>query len=344
MQMDSRKKIALIYGGDSSEAEVSVNSGKNVASCIDRAKYIVYEILLKQGSWRVLNPSGEEVSQEIAMQGLGNISSVGVEVDKTDFSFTYDGVKTKFDLAYIMIHGTPGEDGLLQGYFEMMGIPHNTCSAFVAALTFDKHSCKRFLDFAGIKLAKDVFIRRGSEYSVDQIVEKLGLPVFVKPTNGGSSFGVTKVKRAEDLKAAVDLVFKEYDSALVEECIVGREVTNGIYTSGKELVKLPVTEIVTDREFFDYQAKYLGESKEICPALMPDELRDRITDTSELIYNYMGCKGLVRMDYIISGEDIYFLEMNAVPGMTAMSLIPGQVKAAGISMQEFCNTLIENIK
>ncbi len=342
--MDNRKKIALIYGGDSSESEVSVNSGKNVALCIDKEKYLLYEVLLKQGSWRVLNPDGGEVELEYAMQGLRDIASVGVEVDKTDFSFVHNGEKVKFDLAFIMIHGTPGEDGLLQGYFEMLGIPHNTCSAFVASLTFDKHSCKRFLDFAGIKLAKDVFLRRGSSYSLDKITEQLGLPVFVKPTNGGSSFGVTKVKRQEDLQAAIELVFKEYDSALVEECIVGREVTNGIYMKNGELVKLPVTEIVTEREFFDYQAKYLGESNEICPANIPDLLREKITSTSELIYNYMGCKGLVRMDYIISGEDIYFLEMNAVPGMTAMSLIPGQVRAAGIPMEEFINTLIEEIK
>ena len=315
-----------------------------MALCIDKKKYLLYEVLLKQGSWRVLNPDGGEVELEYAMQGLRDIASVGVEVDKTDFSFVHNGEKVKFDLAFIMIHGTPGEDGLLQGYFEMLGIPHNTCSAFVASLTFDKHSCKRFLDFAGIKLAKDVFLRRGSSYSLDKITEQLGLPVFVKPTNGGSSFGVTKVKRQEDLQAAIELVFKEYDSALVEECIVGREVTNGIYMKNGELVKLPVTEIVTEREFFDYQAKYLGESNEICPANIPDRLREKITSTSELIYNYMGCKGLVRMDYIISGEDIYFLEMNAVPGMTAMSLIPGQVRAAGIPMEEFINTLIEEIK
>lgn len=342
--MDSRKKIALIYGGDSSEAEVSVNSGKNVASCIDKTRYMVYEVLLKQGHWRVLNPNGEAIEVEFALNGLSNISSVGVEIDKTDFSFLNNGEKIKFDIAYIMIHGTPGEDGLLQGYFEMLGIPHNTCSAFVAALTFDKHSCKRFLDFAGIKMAKDVFLRRGSKYSSGRIVEELGLPVFVKPTNGGSSFGVTKVKRMEDLQAAIELVFKEYDSAIIEECILGREVTNGIYSNNGALVKLPVTEIVTDREFFDYEAKYLGESKEICPAEIPDDLRDRITATSELIYNYMGCKGLARMDYIIRGEDIYFLEMNTVPGMTAMSLIPAQVRAAGIDMKDFFNTIIENIK
>jgi D-alanine-D-alanine ligase len=308
----------------------------------------VYEVLLRGVDWLVLNPSGEDVEEELPQRCLDALCAgaveAGVQVDKSDFSFVHEGGKVKFDMAFIMIHGTPGENGLLQGYLEMMGVPYNTCSAYVSAITFDKHSCKRFIEHAGIRMAKDVFIRRGSGYNPQEIVAELGLPVFVKPTNGGSSFGVTKVKRQEDLQAAIELVFKEYDSALVEECIVGREVTNGIYMKNGELVKLPVTEIVTEREFFDYQAKYLGESNEICPANIPDRLREKITSTSELIYNYMGCKGLVRMDYIISGEDIYFLEMNAVPGMTAMSLIPGQVRAAGIPMEEFINTLIEEIK
>jgi D-alanine-D-alanine ligase len=247
-------------------------------------------------------------------------------------------------MAFIMIHGTPGENGLLQGYLEMMGVPYNTCSAYVSAITFDKHSCKRFIEHAGIKMAKDVFIRRGSGYNPQEIVAELGLPVFVKPTNGGSSFGITKVKRVEDLEAAVELVFKEYDSVIIEESIVGRELTNGIYQDGDELVKLPVTEIVTTREFFDYEAKYLGESQEICPADIPCGLTARIQETTEKIYKYMGCSGLVRMDYIVRGEEIFFLETNTVPGMTPMSLVPAQVRAAGISVGEFVNTLIENIR
>jgi D-alanine-D-alanine ligase len=173
---------------------------------------------------------------------------------------------------------------------------------------------------------------------------ELGLPVFVKPTNGGSSFGITKVKRVEDLEAAVELVFKEYDSVIIEESIVGRELTNGIYQDGDKLVKLPVTEIVTTREFFDYEAKYLGESQEICPADIPCGLTARIQETTEKIYKYMGCSGLVRMDYIVRGEEIFFLETNTVPGMTPMSLVPAQVRAAGISVGEFVNTLIENIR
>jgi D-alanine-D-alanine ligase len=192
-------------------------------------------------------------------------------------------------------------------------------------------------------MAKDVFIRRGAAYCAEEIVSELGLPVFVKPTNGGSSFGITKVKKVEDLEAAVELVFKEYDSVIIEESIVGRELTNGIYARGGELVKLPVTEIVTTREFFDYEAKYLGESQEICPAQISAELTAQIQETTEKIYKYMGCSGLVRMDYIVRDGEIFFLETNTVPGMTPMSLVPAQVRAAGISMEEFVNTLIENI-
>jgi D-alanine-D-alanine ligase len=279
-----------------------------------------------------------------ALGSLQDPQNSGVEVDKTGFSFEFNGRKVKFDMAFIMIHGTPGENGLLQGYLEMMGVPYNTCSAYVSAITFDKHSCKRFIEHAGIKMAKDVFIRRGSSYNAEEIVEQLGLPLFVKPTNGGSSFGITKVKKLEDLVPAIELVFREYDSVIIEESIVGRELTNGIYPKGDKLVKLPVTEIVTTREFFDYEAKYLGESQEICPAHIPDDLTRRIQDTTEQIYRYMGCSGLVRMDYIVKGEDIYFLETNTVPGMTAMSLVPAQVRAAGISMEEFVNTLIDNIR
>ncbi|MBQ7773693.1 MAG: D-alanine--D-alanine ligase [Bacteroidales bacterium] len=339
-----KKSIALIYGGNSEEAGISIQSGKNVSGCICREKYDVYEVLLRGVNWRVLNPDGDAVGEDLARKCLENPPEVGVEVDKTDFSFVYGGKKVKLDMAFIMIHGTPGENGLLQGYLEMMGVPYNTCSAYVSAITFDKHSCKRFIEHAGVKMAKDVFLRRGTGYSVEEIVGQLGLPVFVKPTNGGSSFGITKVKSVEQLAPAIELAFREYDSVIIEESITGRELTNGIYPDGDELVRLPVTEIVTSREFFDYEAKYLGESQEICPAQIPDELTARIQDTTEKIYRYMGCSGLVRMDYIVSGDDIYFLETNTVPGMTAMSLVPAQVRAAGISMSEFFNTLIDNIR
>lgn len=317
--MKMKKNIALIYGGNSSEWQISIQSGKFVASHIDKDRYNVYEVLLRGASWSV----------------------GGTEIDKTDFSLTVGGEKIRFDMAFILIHGTPGENGLLQGYLEMLGVPFNTCSAFVSALTFDKHSCKRFLDFAGVKMAKDLFLRRGSEYTPAEIVRDLGLPLFVKPSNGGSSFGVTKVKHEDELAAAMEEAFKECDSVLIEEALRGRELTNGIYCEGGRLITLPVTEIITEREFFDYDAKYLGESNEVCPAEIPETLSEKVREMTAFIYNYLGCKGLVRMDYILSGEDIYFLEINTVPGMTPMSLVPGQVRAAGIDLQQFFTTLIE---
>ena len=314
-----KKNIVLIYGGNSSEWQISIQSGKFVASHIDRSRYNVYEVLLRGASW----------------------SMDGKEIDKTDFSVTVNGERIKFDMAFILIHGTPGENGLLQGYLEMLGIPFNTCSAFVSSLTFDKHSCKRFLDFAGVKMAKDLFIRRGSSYSPAEMARELGLPLFVKPSSGGSSFGVTKVKHEAELEKAIEEAFKECDSVLVEEAVSGREVTNGIYRENGKLVVLPVTEIITEREFFDYDAKYLGQSNEVCPAQIPDSLYEKVRQTTAFIYEYFGCKGLVRMDYMIKGEDVYFLEINTVPGMTPMSLVPGQVRAAGIDMQHFFTTLIE---
>lgn len=369
-----RKNIALIYGGNSLEAEISIKSGKNVADNLDRDRYNIYEVLLRGESWRVINPNGEIVpggfaeellNGEIEIEkGYVNVDEAsvnannsgahgrikigdmqklpGTEIDKTDFSFTFGGVKTRFDYAFIMIHGNPGENGVLQGYLEMMDIPFNTCSSFVSTITFDKHSCKRFLDFSGVNLAKDIFIRKEDFCfaDCDSIIEKLGLPLFVKPSDGGSSFGVTKVKRPNELAEAIKMVFEVSSSVLVEECIKGREVTNGIYTVNGKIVNLPVTEIVTDREFFDYEAKYLGQSREICPAPLGDELTRRVQRTSEKIYGYLGCKGLVRMDYFIRDDEIYFLELNTVPGMTAMSLVPAQVRAAGITMKELFNSLI----
>ncbi|MDY3293359.1 MAG: D-alanine--D-alanine ligase [Candidatus Egerieousia sp.] len=322
----AKKSIAVIYGGNSSEHQVSIQSGKNVAANLDRERYDVYEILIKGKSWTLIARNGEEMEP--------------AEIDKTDFS----AAGVHFDVAFIMIHGTPGENGLLQGYFEMLEIPFTTCNAFVSNIAFDKYSCKRFLDFAGVKFAKDCYIRKGRPYSPRSIVAQLGLPLFIKPTNGGSSFGVTKVKSMEEIEPAVERAFLENDAVMAEEAIVGREVTNGIFTDRGKIVNLPVTEIVTEREFFDFEAKYQGLSKEICPAPLPPHITEQIQQMTTHIYTFMGCSGLVRMDYIIKGEEIFFLEMNMVPGMTPMSLIPAQVRAAGIEIKEFFTALIESAK
>lgn len=333
------KNIAVIYGSDSSEWEVSVRSGQFTASQIDGEKYNVYEIFARFGSWS-LAAYRENGGERIAMS-----EDVRPQIDKTDFSAVIDGRKIKFEYAYIMQHGTPGENGLMQGYLEMLGIPHSGCNAFVSAITFDKFSCKSYLkDVDFVKCADDIFLRKGEsvEGLAQKAVGKLGLPMFVKPTDGGSSFGVTKVKNEADFDKAVDYAFSEGNMLIAETAIVGRELTCAVYFNGKENVALPVIEILTDNEFFDYEAKYNGHSKEVCPAQIPDSLREEIQLTSRKIYSHLGCSGLVRVDYICAEDGLYFLEVNTIPGMTSASLVPQMVRAAGLSMTEFLSTVIEN--
>lgn len=319
----NKKIVALVYGGDSSEAEVSVKSGKHVASHIDNTLFELHEVLIKGSEWLVVtDPS--------------NIC----RIDKADFSFILNGSKVSFDTALVMIHGTPGENGLLQAYFEMIGMKYTTCPSTVSAITFDKYACKCYLRDTGLSFAKEVLLHKKDIIEEDAIITKLGLPLFVKPNVGGSSFGVTKVKQRSELRTALDSAFAEADSIIAEEFIEGREMTNGVYESDGTLVRLPVTEIIPDNEFFDYEAKYLGASKEVCPAEITAELSSRIQNTTHNIYRYLGCKGVVRVDYIVRGEDIFFLEINTVPGMTEMSLVPQQIRAAGMTIKEFITKLI----
>jgi D-alanine-D-alanine ligase len=333
------KNIAVIYGSDSSEWEVSVRSGEFTASQIDGEKYNVYEVFARFGKWSLAayRKSGSErivIPEEQRPQ-----------IDKSDFSAQAGYEKVRFDYAYIMQHGTPGENGLMQGYLEMMGIPHSGCNAFVSAITFDKFSCKSYLkDVDFVKCADDIFLRKGEsiEGLAEKAVEKLGLPMFVKPTDGGSSFGVTKVKTAADFGKAVEYAFSEGNMLIAEAAIVGRELTCAVYFNGKENVALPVIEILTDNEFFDYEAKYNGHSKEVCPAQIPDSLRIEIQETSKKIYAHLGCSGLVRVDYICAEDGLYFLEVNTIPGMTSASLVPQMVRAAGMNMTDFLTTVIEN--
>ena len=332
------KNIAVIYGSDSSEWEVSVRSGEFTASQIDGNSYNVYEIFARSGNWslRAYRRNGGE-RQEVARDA--------VQVDKTDFSVMISGEKVRFGYAYIMQHGTPGENGLMQGYLEMLGIPHSGCNAFVSAITFDKFSCKSYLkDVDFVRCADDIFLRKGepAEGLAQKAVERLGLPMFVKPTDGGSSFGVTKVKTVEDFDKAVEYAFSEGNMLIAEAAIVGRELTCAVYNDGNGNVALPVIEILTDNEFFDYEAKYNGHSKEVCPAQIPDQLREEIQETSKKIYAHLGCSGLVRVDYISAEDGLYFLEVNTIPGMTSASLVPQMVRAAGLSMTDFLTTVIKN--
>ena len=320
-----KKNVAVIYGGPSSERPISILSGRYAASVIDREKYNVFEVLFNPENWQLVEWEGEN------MKVLG-------EVDKGDFSF--GGVK--FDVACIMIHGIPGENGLLQGYFEMMDIPVTTCSSFVCTIAFNKYSCKRLLADTGVKMAEDVFLRRGQQSDADAIVARLGLPLFVKPSDGGSSFGVTKVKDPCELPAAIDYAFSEGDTILIEKAINGRELTQAIYMDGGEAVALPITEIVTTNEYFDYDAKYNGKSEEICPAPIPDSLAAEVTACTKKIYAHLGGTGLIRIDYIAGSEGVHFLEINATPGMTRMSLVPKMVRVSGRNMTDFFTALIEN--
>ena len=333
------ENIAVIYSSDSSEWEVSCRSGEFTASQIDGAKYNVYEIFARFGQWTLA---------AYRMKGAERVL-IPVEerpqIDKNDFSVSLGGSKVKFDYAYIMQHGTPGENGLMQGYLEMLGVPHSGCNAFVAAITFDKFSCKSYLkDVDFVKCAEDMFLRKGEslEGMAQKAVERLGLPMFVKPTDGGSSFGVTKVKAVEDFDKAVEYAFSEGNMLIAEAAVVGRELTCAVYYNGKELVALPVIEIITENEFFDYEAKYKGQSREVCPAQIPDALRDEIQAVSKKVYAHLGCTGLVRVDYIASEDGLYFLEVNTIPGMTSASLVPQMVRAAGLSMTDFLSAIIEN--
>lgn len=316
------KKIALIYGGDSSEWGISVLSGKYVATCLDPASYEVTELLLRDGQWSVCDPAVTDVAVPVA-------------------PFIPSRLK-EFDVALIMIHGTPGENGILQAELEKHGVPFTTCSSRVAALTFDKHACKKALQGLGIPLAPEIFLHRGEPLNAEAVVEQLGLPVFVKPNDGGSSFGVTKVKRIEDLAPAVAAAFSESDDVLIESYIPGREMTEGVFNRDGLIVPLPVTEIISHNEYFDYEAKYLGKSDEVCPAQITEEQAHTIREQTRRIYQHFGCRGLIRCDYIMteSGK-VYFLEINPVPGMTKMSLVPAQIRAAGLSVSEVLDVLID---
>ena len=337
--MSKVKTIAVIYGCDSSEWEVSCRSGEFVASRIDGSRYDVYEIFARFGTWSLVAYKRCDSMRVPLPEGSRP------EVDKTDFSVKLLGEKVKFDFAYVVQHGAPGETGQMQGYLEMIGVPNSTCSSMVSALAFDKYACKCYIREQGVvKCAPDVFVRRGMDLDAfcAEVVSTLKFPVFVKPTQGGSSFGVTRVTKAEDLVPAVKYAYSENDTVLVEQGIQGRELTCAAWETGGEVKALPVIEVVSDNEYFDYDAKYNGHSREICPAPVDDAVRDEVQKTSCAIYSRFGCKGIVRMDYILSEDGLYFLEINTIPGMTSASLVPKMLRTAGIDITDFLTSVIEN--
>jgi D-alanine-D-alanine ligase len=320
------KTIAIVAGGDSSEFEVSVKSANEAGKTLS-SRYIVYIIMIRGTSWYWEDSKGRYHN-----------------IDKNDFSLVTDDNKIHFDAVFIAIHGTPGENGLLQGYFDMMGIPYSSCNAFCSALTFNKQACKLFLKEYKIPMAEAVLIRKGEETDARSILKHIGLPCFVKPNDSGSSFGVSKVKKSDELIAAIDVAFKESDEVLIEAFMNGREVACGVVKTKNKTIVLPVSEIISKNEFFDYKAKYTpGFSDEVTPADMPVNITDEIQRLSSLICNILGCKGIIRVDFIVIGDKPYFLEINTVPGMTKESLIPQQIIAAGMSHEDLYSIVIEDL-
>ena len=264
-------------------------------------------------------------------------------IDRNDFSFTVENIRTKFDFAYITIHGTPGEDGLLQGYFDMLHVPYSCCGVLAAALTYNKFACNQFLKRFGVRVAESLMLRKGQSVSDLDVLEKIGLPCFIKPSLGGSSFGVTKVKTTEQIQPAIQKAFKEADEVVIESFMDGMEITCGCYKTRTKSVVFPITEVVTDNDFFDYDAKYNGQVDEITPARISDSLRDRVQKLTSAIYDILGAQGIIRIDYIITGGDVInLLEVNTTPGMTATSFIPQQIRAAGLDIKEVMTDIIEN--
>lgn len=337
--MAKYNSIAVFYGSDSSEWEVSCRSGEFTASRIDGEIYDVYEILARFGKWELVAYRKRHSMRVIFPEGARP------QVDKTDCSIIVNCEKVMFDYIYIMQHGRPGENGLLQGYFEMLGIPYSGCNSFVSAVAFDKFACKNYLrDVDFVHCAPDIFVRKGTDISdlKDRVCSKLRFPVFVKPTDGGSSFGITKLESVDELETAVNFAFSEGPMVIIEQGISGRELTCGVYFDGEKVKALPPIEIVTENEYFDYDAKYNGKSQELCPAPISAEETALVQDTTCRIYKQLGCSGVVRIDYILAEDGLYFLEINTIPGMTSASLIPKMVRTAGMDMTAFLSQIIEN--
>jgi len=325
-----KKNIALLLGGNSAEAVISVQSAGQVFQHLNDALYDIYPVMIKGTSWTYTH------------------NGAAIEVDKTDFSLIVDGRRVCFDCAVPMIHGTPGEDGRLQAYFDLVQIPYTTSGVLASSLTFNKHACKTYLNSLGILFPKGKLIRKGEMVNAPELSSILGLPCFVKPNNGGSSFGVSKIKSIDELTTALEAAFAEdAEETLVEEYIEGTEITCGLVKIGDEIIVFPITEIVSKKEFFDVEAKYQpGLSNEITPARISESLRIDCEILSTAIYKYLNCRGIVRIDYIVRDERLFFLEVNTVPGMSPASIIPQQINVLGkFSIKElYTNLITEAIK
>ena len=326
-----KKIIAIICGGDSSEHDVSLRSAQGIYSFIDKDIYDCYIVEMKGLVWEALLPDGSSTT-----------------VDRNDFSFQCGDTKIVPDFAYITIHGTPGENGILQGYFDLIRMPYSTSGVLIEALTFNKFALNNYLRSFGVTVAESLLIRRGQEHAItdDEIIEWVGLPCFVKPSDDGSSYGVTKVKTKEQLRPALEVAFAEDNDVMVESFLDGTEITCGCYKTRKASHVFPITEVVTSQEFFDYDAKYNGKVDEITPARIDSSTAERVSKLSSAIYDILGCRGIIRIDYILTGprgkETINMLEVNTTPGMTATSFIPQQIRAAGREPGEVIADIIED--
>jgi D-alanine-D-alanine ligase len=321
-----KKNIAIVAGGDSSEVVVSLKSAAGLYSFMDKERYNIYIVTIVGKTWQVEWSENEKIA-----------------IDKNDFSFIREAEKINFDFAYITIHGTPGENGILQGYFELIGLPYSCCGVLAAAVTFNKFTCNQYLKGFGVKVSESLVLREGQIVSDEEVARKIGFPCFVKPNVGGSSFGVTKVKNSEQVQPAIAKAFAEGNEVMIEAFLAGTEITCGIYKTKTKSQVLPVTEVVPKNEFFDFDAKYKGEVEEITPARISVALTERVQKLTSIIYDILGCKGIVRIDYIISeGDVINLLEVNTTPGMTATSFIPQQIAAAGLDIKDVMTEIIEN--
>ncbi len=331
-----KKTIAIVAGGDSSEHDVSLRSAEGIYSFLDKERYEVYIIEIKGMAWEAHLKDGSRSN-----------------VDRNDFSFMEGGKRIRPDFAYITIHGTPGENGILQGYFDLIHLPYSTSDVLVEAMTFNKFTLNQYLKGFGVSVSESLIVRKGFEHLVtdEEIIEKIGLPCFVKPNAGGSSFGVTKVKSADQIHEAILKAMRESDEVMVEAFMEGTEISQGCYKTQEKEVVLPATEVVSDNEFFDYNAKYNGQVREITPARLKEETAERVSLITSMIYDILGCNGIIRVDYIITHttdengkerERINMLEVNTTPGMTATSFIPQQVRAAGMDMKDVLTDIIEN--
>jgi D-alanine-D-alanine ligase len=318
------KKIAIIMGGYSSEYKISLTSGNVVYQNLDKTKFKGYRIHILQEKWVYVNDTDAEFP-----------------IDKNDFSVTVNNEKITFDCVFNAIHGTPGEDGLMQAYFELLGIPQNSCDYYQAALTFNKRDLLSVLKPYGIKSATSYYLNLGDEIKQDEILEKVGLPCFVKPNKSGSSFGISKVKTKDELLFAIANAYKEDNELIIESFLDGTEVSVGVINYKGETVVLPITEIVSENDFFDYEAKYLGKSQEITPARISEDIAEKIRIVAKKAYTILKMSGFSRSEFIIVDGEPFMLEMNTIPGLTTESLIPQQAKAAGITLEDLFTNSIE---